>query len=334
MNLKLLLPVALLAVTLAGCSSTPPKLTGDEPLTIKDFIKSEEDYKLKGVKKVAIPNFFVQFARDEGIEVTSRNGMYTTGMKSYFTQTRISNETLQKVADQLYDGFVAELKSAGIEVMPIEEMDKHKAFQALRESARKSPYIEEANGGDGKKNFLGVSILTSARGLPINIMNTKDERWLRPGISDGFKRALANSPPDLADDWEIPLLNVRMTISMITQKGSGYAGYYSNNYSFKTDLYPRFVEDATLVSVLTDDDDDRISLTQPVVIKGLTITGTEGSGAGARGSGIFGAIGRAVGGSADKPADTYIDIDADNFASNVTARGREVARLFIEKLTK
>lgn len=334
MNLKLLLPAALLAATLAGCSSAPPKLTGDEPLTVKDFIKSEEDYKLEGVKKVAIPNFYVQFARDEGIEVKSRNGMYTTGMQSYFTQTRVSNETLQKVADQLYDSFVAELKNAGIEVMSIEEMDKHKAFKALRETARKSPYIEEANGGDGKKNFLGVSILTSAKGLPINIMNTKDDRWLRPGISDGFRRALVTSPEELAEDWEVPLLNVRLTISMITQKGSGYAGYYSNNYSFKTDLYPRFVEDGTLVSVLTDDDDDRISLTQPAVIKGLTITGSEGSGAGARGSGLFGVIGRAVGGSADKPADTYIDIDADNFSASVNTRGKELAKLFVDALTK
>jgi hypothetical protein len=338
MNLKLILPVAILASALVGCSSAPPRLTGDEPLTVKDFADIDDSYRLKGVKKVAIPNFYLQFVRDEGIETKAREGMYARGSMSYFTQTRVSDEILQKVTDQLYDSFVAELKASGIEVMAVEEMEKHKAFKALRESARKSPFIEESNTGDGSKYLLGVSVLTSARGLPINILNTHDERWLRTGISDGFKRALAVSPEELAEDWKIPLINVRLTMSMITQKGSSssysYGGMNTSNYKFKTDIYPRFVEEGTMVSVLTDDDDNKVVLTQPAVIKGLQIAGSDGNGAGARGSGIFGVLGRAIGGSADKPADTYIDVDEANFASTVTVRGRELAHLFIEALTK
>lgn len=322
-------PVVLAGLIFAGCASGPARLTGNEPLTVKDFIKGDDDLKLKVVKRVAIPNFFVQFVRDEGIEIKASRHK---DMLTYFTQTReVSDAVLQKVADQLYDDFVGELKTAGIEVMPIDEMDTNPDFQAIRKEGRKSPFIEEANGrGLGKEQLMGVSILTSAKGLPINIMNTFDKKWLSPGVSDSFKGAtLGRASYNLAKAWKVPVLNVRMTVSMITQKGTSY----TTSWKFKTDLYPRFVEGGTLITVF-DDSDKRFVLTRPVVIKDLEITGTEGGGAGARGSGLFGALGRAVGGSKDMKADCYIDVNPDNFTARVNGRGKEVARLFIEAMSK
>lgn len=329
LHLKKFTTILLAGLILTGCGSAPVKLTGNEPLTVKDFVEVDNDFKLTGIKRVAIPNFFVQFVRDETIELHGKRLE-----ESYTVQTRgVSDTTLQKVADQLYADFVGELKAVGIEVMPIPEMDINADFQTIRKEARKSPTIEEANTGGvkGKNTKLqGVSILTSAKGLPINLAQTIDKRWLTPSVGDGFKVALNRSSGMLSRTMKIPLLNVRMTISMIAQQGTAY----NNSLKFKADPYPRFVEEGTLITLITDDDNNKFSLNKPIVIKDINFTGEEGSGASARGAGLFGALGRAIGGPKNMEADLYFDIDAENFAARVSARGKEVSHLLVEAMSK
>jgi len=330
--------VLLAGLILAGCGSAPIKLTGNEPLTVKDFVEIDDDYKLAGVKRVAIPNFFVQFVRDETIEVKASYGMVARGSESYTVQTRVDDATLQNVADKLYADFVGELKAVGIEVMPISEMDENKDFQTIRKEGRTSPFVETAISGGmkGSKNekLNGVSVLVSAQGLPINVIPAIDKIWLTPSAKDGFKMSLNMASGTLPRTLKVPLLNVRMTVSMIAAQGTTSSSAYSSNWKFKAEPYPRFVEQGTLINLVVDGDDNKFSLSKPIVIKDIGVTGSEGKGTGARGSGLFGLLERGVRGAENMEADAYFDVDAAQFTARTTARGKEVSHLLVQAMTK
>jgi hypothetical protein len=71
-----------------------------------------------------------------------------------------------------------------------------------------------------------------------------------------------------------------------------------------------------------------------VIIKDLSFALEKGKGSGSRGAGLLGAISRAAGGSAEMDADAYIDLQAEDFSNKMTARGKEVAHLFVEAMIK
>lgn len=315
-------------------------------LTVADFVKVSGKGKLTGIPQVAIPNFFVQFVRDQTIERKGR-----MGTDSYTTQVRgIDNATLQTIADALYDGFVEEFKAAGIEVIATETLEATKDFADIRKAARVSPDTAESSSGGGKRDerHQGVSILVSARNLPINVRNTIDGYWLNGNASDGFMVTLGTAPMKVLQELKAPMLDVRLTVAFSAIKGSvsnsgggsyqvGTAATATNasttSFKFDADFYPRFVNGGNLVALMTTEGGTIYSLSKPVIIKDLDFTTEKGTGGGSRGSGILGAIERAVGGQADMDADAYIDLKAEDFSAKMTARGREIAHLFVEALT-
>ncbi|MBK9251416.1 MAG: hypothetical protein IPM70_05725 [Proteobacteria bacterium] len=60
----------------------------DARLTVADFIKVSGKEKLTGASKVVIPNFFVQFVRDQTIERKGRIGAAHTPRRSAASTTR------------------------------------------------------------------------------------------------------------------------------------------------------------------------------------------------------------------------------------------------------
>lgn len=312
------------------------EINSDAPLTVLDFVMVKGSSRLSGATRVVIPTFYVQFVRDQTIERKGR-----LGTDSYTTQVRgIDPVVLQTIADGLYESFVAELKAAGIEVVPTSALEADADFQELRKSARASPTTEEAaTGGMRNERLQGVSLLVAAQNLPINVRLTADKHWLVGGASDGFKVSLVTAPVKLRNTLGVPLLNVRMTVALSALKGtvrnSGtiYSQYQSTSFEFDADFYPRWVESGTLVTVLQNSGDATFALAKPVLIKDLSAK-IEKGGSGSRGSGLLGALGRAVGGSASMDADAYIDLPAEDFGPKLVSRGREVAHVLVQAMTQ
>lgn len=345
-----LLSVCALAVTLlaapAYAKENPDDVNPDAPLTVADFVKVSGKGRLTGVSRVAIPNFYVQFVRDQTIERKGR-----LGADSYTIQIRgVENETLQGLADNLYDGLVAELKAAGIEVVAPEMLEATNGFSDIRKAARVSPYTEESSSGGGKRDekHQGVSMLVSAKNLPVNIRNTIDDYWLTPNAGDGFKVSLVTAPMKVAQALDVPLLDVRLTVAMAALKGAvtnsgstfgssasglGYNGA-TTSFKFEADLFPRFVNGGSMVALITPKGGTTFTLKKPVVIKDLAYALEKGNGTGSRGAGVLGALSRVAGGQSKMEADAYIDLQAADVSSKATARGREIAHLLVEAMTR
>ncbi len=317
--------------------------------SVADTIRAQESGGLGANKRVAISSFFIQFVRDQGIERSAGSfGMFQAQSATYFTQTRgVDAALLQTIADRLYDGFVADLKAAGIGIVPQAELDANADFQEIRKAATASPFIDNIETGVRKDKHMAVNMLVSAKGLPIVLNGLTDKKWL-PGDGGQSMRGmtLVLGSATAAKTLQAPLLAVRMTVSMIEQKGKGWgsSAQYGNmilksaSWEFETDPLPRFVEDGTAVFVngvnLSGLPSSRnlFMLTRPVPVLGLEMSGAKGQGASARGAGLLGALGRSAQG-ADAPADAYIDIQPENFTTRITQGGLQVLGLFVKAMT-
>jgi hypothetical protein len=113
----------------------------------------------------------------------------------------------------------------------------------------------------------------------------------------------------------------------------------SASWEFDTDPLPRFVEGGTAIFVngvnLSGLPSSRnlFTLTKPVPVLGLELSGVKGGGTNARGSGLLGALGRAVQGAETSDADAYIDIQPENFTAQITKGGQQVLGLFVKAMT-
>jgi hypothetical protein len=69
-----------------------------------------------------------------------------------------------------------------------------------------------------------------------------------------------------------------------------------------------------------------------VLIKDLKLALEKGDGTNSRGAGLLGAIGRATGGQSEMGADAYINLQADELSTKMTARGKEIVHLLVEAM--
>jgi hypothetical protein len=160
-------------------------------------------------------------------------------------------------------------------------------------------------------------------------------------------RAYALGGAKLSYGLQAALLNVRLTLSMAEPKGKGSGGVSafgnlriaSASWQFEADPDPRFVEGGSQMQVSLSGNEynaDRagVVLSRPVPITGLTLSAAAGEGGNARGSGLLGALSRAVGGTADSAADAYLEVDPADFSPRATVEGRRVLRGFIAAMSK
>ena len=324
---------------------------GAEPaLSASDYVKSEQSGGLGPNKRVAIASFVLQLVRDQGIERDAGSfGMFQGKSATYFTQTRGADPALlQSVADRLYDNFIASLKAAGVEVVPLAELDANPEFQEIRKASPKAPLVESLETGARKDKHMAVNVLVTAKGLPLMTYGVDDRKWLPPKVAGyGSLQTVVLGGATAAKALQAPLINVRMTLSMVEQKGKGWGSsaqfgnmvHKTASWSFEGDPLPRFVDGGTAVMVHgvnlsgLPSSKNVITLVKPVAITGLQLSAEKGEGGtSARGSGLLGAIGRATGGT-DQAADAYIDIDPGNFSTCVTEGGTKVLELFAKALT-
>ena len=145
LTLFLTLPATAVAITLGGGGDARPLDPGqtfdfasDPATTAGTYLATQAEGKLKGIKRVAITNFCVQFVYGKEAQAAS-NGYWAV-----YSQTAtgaipggLSPEKMQAVADSYLDRIEADLRAAGIEIVPYEELaanDLYKKFTAKYET--------------------------------------------------------------------------------------------------------------------------------------------------------------------------------------------------------
>jgi hypothetical protein len=168
--LILTLPATAFAITLGGGGDARPldpsqtfDFASDPAAAAGTYLATQAEGKLKGVKRVAITNLCVQFVYGKEAQATS------SGPWVVYSQTAtgaipggLAPEKMQAVADAFLDRIEADLRAAGIEVVPYEELaanDLYQKFTAkydtgIRVVQRETP---AAKGGTVGENVAYVS---------------------------------------------------------------------------------------------------------------------------------------------------------------------------------
>jgi len=175
LSLLLALPATALAVTLGGGGDARPldpnqtfDFASNPAEAAGTYLATQAEGKLKGIKRVAITNFCVQFVYGKEAQATS------SGYWAVYSQTAtgaipggLDPVKMQAVADAYLDRIEADLRAAGIEIVPYEELAANELYgkftakydTGIRVASRETP---AAKGGS-----IGEAVAyVSPRGRP------------------------------------------------------------------------------------------------------------------------------------------------------------------------
>ena len=189
----LTLPVVAGALTLGGGGDARPldptqtfDFATDPAAAAGTYLATQAEGKLKGIKRVAITNFCVQFVYGKEARASS------SGYWIEYTQTAtgaipggLSKEKVQAVADAYLDRIEADLRAAGIEIVPYEELaanDLYQKFTAkydtgIRTATREVPAAKGGAAGE-------AVVYVSPRGRPF----AQDCGTISPASTSTFVR--------------------------------------------------------------------------------------------------------------------------------------------------
>jgi hypothetical protein len=170
-----LLPLAVPALTLGGGGDARPldrsqkfDLAADSAAQSATYVATQAEGKLKNVKRIAITNMCLQF-----ISGKSASGYSAGGLRAYTRSASagipggLDLAQMQAVADAWYDQLEADLKAAGYELVPYEQLAGNDLFQkfsakyeqGVREGARSD--TNNSKGGTGE-----TVVYVSPKGRP------------------------------------------------------------------------------------------------------------------------------------------------------------------------
>lgn len=141
---------------------------------------------LKGIKRVAVTSFTVQYVTSQVWDTSYTSGGAGYGVKGpggSFVGTGIrqtagqgggfdiagalDTEKMQSTTDKLYQGFLADLQAAGFDVVTPEQLAASKAYKAYAANAPKTPRKEEAEAEKGNGAGAITSVFYTPPGVPL-----------------------------------------------------------------------------------------------------------------------------------------------------------------------
>ncbi len=256
--------VALMSGTAAAESPQYFNLSGDPAKLVDQYLTVKKADKLKGVKKVVIPQFMVQFyTMNSGAASASNASKNSSALSVSYTLKNVEQAQMQAITDKLYDQVVAEFKKAGIEVIPVEAYKQDKPFQKLLADAKKTPF--ESSKSDSISYFFG------AKGLPVYFeMNDK-----RLPLGNMFAAQFSNFDPEkweerIGEDKDAAavIINYAVTFAFMETKG----GFWGKSAEVNTQLLVTLIPEDTKYIIRSKNGTTRFTLKEAVYADGKFFT--------------------------------------------------------------
>jgi hypothetical protein len=185
----------------------------------------------KGIKRVAVPGYRVIFTTRTKVVARAEDWLGSVGNQrssgSKATMEvvlgNVDFPTLQAVADAAYADFMEELKSTGLEVVPLESIMKSASFQTMKltGSTAEKPYTKRSK--DRKTDYL----VASPTAIPLWFTNFDGDISDQGMMSQTNMRAVMGMAKELDALMIFPLMH----IDFATVGGSG--GKFARRASVK-----------------------------------------------------------------------------------------------------
>lgn len=190
-------------------------LTADPATQAKTYVDGTKLGALKGLKRVVISSFQVEFAVENSASTwASAMSKSVATAKSSVMLMGIENPTFQKITDDCYDKLVVDLTAAGIEVLPYEKLQDSENFLIFKSRLR--PSAEKVTTQDGK------SLYFSPHDMPAYFLNNDGRLGKLSLLATGMTVVHPqNYEPGIAKDLDAAVLRVRMVVDIARQSTSG-----------------------------------------------------------------------------------------------------------------
>jgi hypothetical protein len=175
----------------------------------------------KGYKRVAVPGYRVIFTTRSKVVANAEDWLGSVGSGRSSSGAKASMEvvlgnvdfaTLQKITDAAYADFLEDLKSSGLEVVPLETIAASPNFQKMKMtgSTAEKPYTRRSR--DAKTHYL----VTSPTAIPLWFSNFDGD------ISDqGMSQTNIRAVMSMSKELDAIMLFPIMHIDFATLGGSG-----------------------------------------------------------------------------------------------------------------
>jgi hypothetical protein len=270
------------------------------------LLKGQVPDNAAALKRVAITTFFVQYVTDFGIESKGTKAFRNQGDLFYSKWKDVPPEVLQATTNALYEQLAADLKAAGIDVVPNDQVAALAPMAELRKVGRANP----ARVSDS--TLRKASSLVSAKDLPLVLATVPDVKlssyatqpiegtdpprnligwdkqaseWL---LGSNFElmslTTIYFGQAKVAESLNATALNVRLTVPLVDMGTSSKLGgvlggsslFASSAAIGHVKANPRFVEAGTVFSFAQAGGNPGhrhvVGLQKPVQIAGLTVT--------------------------------------------------------------
>lgn len=340
-------------------AATAPALHAATDVTgPQGLLKGQVPDDLPALKRVAITGFQVQFVTDLGLETKrTRGGTFFSKWKSP------PAEAMQAATNALYARLVDELKAAGVDVVPAEEVAAQPGLAEVRRAARPNPARVDDS------TLKKTSTVFAARDLPITFATVPDaklgsyatqplentdgpgqligwegyaQQWLSGGnVELGSLVGIYFGQAKVAAALKATALNVRLVLPLvdlgITTAGNAGGGLFgAAKVTGLIKANPRLVEAGTVFSFAQAGGNPGhrhlVALQKPVPLAGLKVSAdpekvsldeTIFGKQSARGQGWLGALTRATGATSEE-ADFWVTVEPDGLQPALLAAGATV----------
>jgi hypothetical protein len=290
----------------------------------------------KGVRKVIIPFFQIQFVQDAQANATAGGGAHSK------TSVHLEGPTpaqMQVITDEVYTAFVADLKSAGLEVVSEDEARTYNAYNDIMNASKPSGQV-----------IKGMNQVSSAFFAPTG-MNFYFLPTMLPELAGGGSMTAAGNAQIVRREAELmsqsgaAVAGFRAVVDFATLSASDRKGLRVFSTKAKTAAEFGLVIKpvATQLFLITPEakatmidpqNRMRLELQAPLILDSAAIQATdENSTAGQkRGEAIGNAIGFLAGSGMSKSKSFAVEVDPALWQKDVTAALKGVSAAAITKL--
>lgn len=195
---------------------------------IAAYVDASGTDKLKGVKRVLVPQFRVEFQLRTEVSknVSERNA--ATGFTAqrnvsvYLHLKGVEDAQLQTITDIAYQNFLKEMSAAGIEVIGPDKLASEPEFAAVLKMGKSSPAVLETK--DGISHFFAPN---AGKVYTLLRQTDKDRQGFGSGLFSGFEDMMKEMPRAelaLSKKHDAPCMKVLLTIAPGQASISGWNG--------------------------------------------------------------------------------------------------------------
>ena len=220
---------------------------------------------LKGVKRVAIPQFFIEFATADQVSAQT-SGFAAAGRASvtgYYRLVGVDQPEFQAIADQLYAGLVQALQAQGFEVLTREQLGASPTWSRLNGAGIATPMRSDsrvivAPPGMALYGVNRMMANAGATGLLASV------QALGEGVSGVSEAIEATAIQKELDGAALLDVSMKLHFAQLKNENRGFLGRLSSTASISAKLHPVLTQ--ARLQVLNGADAANFTLKAPLLL--------------------------------------------------------------------